>query len=64
MFLIRLFCKKEGVIFMREKLMDFGGIILFYFVIILGVLLLNLRFAEANTINAKNKSETYIAMNN
>ena len=49
---------------MREKLMDFGGIILFYFVIILGVLLLNLRFAEANTINAKNKSETYIAMNN
>ena len=64
MFLIRLFCKKEGAIFMREKLMDFGGIILFYFVIILGVLLLNLRFAESNTINAKNKSETYIAMNN
>ena len=49
---------------MKEKLMDFGGIILFYSVIVLGVLLLNLRFAEANTINDINKNESYIAMNN
>lgn len=48
---------------MKEKLMDFGGLILFYSVIILGVLLLNLRFAQLNKANDINNSETYIAMN-
>ena len=48
---------------MKEKLMDFGGLILFYSVIILGVLLLNLRFSQLNKANDINNSETHIAMN-
>ena len=49
---------------MINKLKDFGGIILFYFVIVVGVLLLNLRFSHLNSVNYEENNETYIAMNN
>ena len=48
---------------MKEKLIDIGGIILFYLMIVLGVLLLNSRFNYVNHLNISEKSETYIAMN-
>ena len=48
---------------MKEKLIDIGGIMLFYFMIVLGVLLLNSRFNYVNNLDVLEKSETYIAMN-
>ena len=47
---------------MKKKLVNVGGIILFYSVIVFGVLLLNLRFTYLNEIN-NNVNENYIAMN-
>jgi len=47
---------------MKKRLINIGGLILFYSVIVTGVLLLNLRFSYLNDINNKNV-ETYIAMN-
>lgn len=44
---------------MKKMLKDFGGIILFYSVIILGVLLLNIRFSYLNKLDQNGK---YIAM--
>lgn len=41
----------EGVVKMKKTLKKFGGLILFYSVIIFGVLLLNLRFAYLNSHN-------------
>ena len=41
---------------MAKRLKDVGGLILFYTVIIVGVLLLNLRFAHINEIQNKNNS--------
>lgn len=49
---------------MKKTLVNFGGIILFYSVIIVGVLLLNMRFSYLNEINNNNLTENYIAMNN
>lgn len=48
---------------MKERLMNIGGLILFYSVIIGGVLLLNLRFSHLNNINNGSGNNTYIAMN-
>lgn len=47
---------------MKKKLENVGGIILFYSVIVFGVLLLNLRFTYLNEIN-NNINDNYIAMN-
>ncbi len=50
---------------MAKKLKDVGGLILFYTVIIVGVLLLNLRFAHINEIQSKdNSSNMTIAIAN
>ncbi len=46
---------------MKKKLIDFGGLILFYFVLIVGVLLLNLRFSY---INDNPKYNSYVGINN
>jgi len=48
---------------MKKRLMNCGGLILFYSVIVAGVLLLNLRFSHLNDLNNTNNNETYIAMN-
>ena len=46
---------------MKKILINIGGLVLFYSIIIGGVLLLNVRFAYLNSLNANN---TYITMNN
>jgi len=56
-------CKKEGVIYMKKTLTNMGGLILFYLVIIIGVLLLNLRFKHLNDIEKIEINNNYIAMN-
>lgn len=49
---------------MKSKLKNFGGIILFYTVLIFGVLLLNLRFSYLNKIDVDNNfNKGCIAMN-
>lgn len=48
---------------MKKTLENIGGLILFYSVIVVGVLLLNIRFSHLNNITGDNLSETYIAMN-
>lgn len=48
---------------MKKTLMNIGGLVLFYSVIVIGVLLLNLRFSYINEISTKNINETYMAMN-
>lgn len=48
---------------MKKTLKNFGGLVLFYSVIIIGVLLLNIRFSYLNEITGDNINETYIAMN-
>lgn len=49
---------------MKKTLTDIGGLILFYVVIIIGVLLLNLRFAHLNNLENSKINENCIAMNN
>ena len=49
---------------MKKTLTNIGGLILFYSVIIFGVLLLNLRFEHLNNIESKVIDNNYIAMNN
>lgn len=44
---------------MKKTLKNFGGIILFYSVIVFGVLLLNIRFSYLNKLN---QNGNYIAM--
>ena len=46
---------------MKKTLMNIGGIILLYLLIVVGVLLLNARFAYLNTINSNNN---YITLKN
>lgn len=46
---------------MKKKLIDLGGLILFYFVLFVGVLLLNLRFSY---INNNAKFQSYVGVNN
>lgn len=46
---------------MKKMFLNFGGLILFYSVIILGVLLLNLRFSYLNSVEG---NSTYMAVNN
>lgn len=48
---------------MKKKLTNIGGLILFYSVIIFGVLLLNIRFKQLNNINDCDLDSSYIAMN-
>lgn len=48
---------------MKKTLENVGGIILFYSVIIIGVLLLNMRFEHLNNVNNNQINESYIAMN-
>lgn len=49
---------------MKKTLTDIGGLILFYVVIIIGVLLLNLRFAYLNNLDNIDINDNCIAMNN
>lgn len=49
---------------MKKTLTNFGGLILFYLVIIIGVLLLNMRFKNLNNIKIDEINKNYIAMNN
>lgn len=49
---------------MKKTLNNIGGLILFYSVIVIGVLLLNMRFSYLNAVNTENIGNTYIAMNN
>ena len=49
---------------MKKTLTNFGGLILFYAVIIIGVLLLNLRFSHLNNLEKINLNDNCIAMNN
>ena len=56
---------KEGVIQMKKKLIDLGGLLLFYFVLIIGVLLLNLRFSYINNnSNFNSNYHSYVGVNN
>ena len=48
---------------MKKTLKNFGGLVLFYSVIVIGVLLLNIRFSHLNDVKGDNFKETYIAMN-
>ena len=49
---------------MKKKLLNLGGLVLFYTSIFMGVLLLNLRFTHINEIrNVNDVNEDYIAMN-
>lgn len=49
---------------MKKTLTNIGGLILFYMVIVFGVLLLNLRFAHLNSDGITELDNNYIAMNN
>lgn len=49
---------------MKKTITNMGGLVLFYSVIIIGVLLLNMRFSYLNEINNETLNNTYIAMNN
>lgn len=46
---------------MKKRFLDLGGILIFYFVLVVGVLLLNLRFSYLNKVSNNN---TYIGINN
>ncbi len=48
---------------MKNIVKKFGGLILFYSVIVFGVLLLNQRFAELNELNNNDEYHDYVAMN-
>ena len=49
---------------MKKSLVNVGGLLLFYSIIIGGIVLLNLRFSHLNTLNNSNINNTQIAMNN
>jgi len=49
---------------MKKTLTNIGGLILFYMVIVFGVLLLNLRFSHLNSDGVTELDNNYIAMNN
>lgn len=49
---------------MKKTLTNIGGLILFYLVIIFGVLLLNMRFEHLNSVENIEINDNYIAMNN
>ena len=48
---------------MKKSIVNYGGLILFYAVILAGVLLLNLRFSYLNEKSTTNYSEAYMAVN-
>jgi len=48
---------------MKKTLINIGGLLLFYSVIVFGVLLLNMRFSHLNNITNERINDTYIAMN-
>ena len=48
---------------MKKNFLNYGGLILFYSVIIMGVLLLNMRFSYLNENTTVNYSEEYMAVN-
>lgn len=51
---------KEGVIIMKKTLIDLGGVLLFYLILIFGVIILNMRFTELNkNVNAGLIVSTY-----
>ncbi len=47
---------------MEKKILNYGGLVLFYSVIILGVLLLNMRFSYLNQHDNLNPNNNYLAM--
>jgi len=48
---------------MKKHLENFGGLIIFYLVIVVGVLLLNMRFERLNNTENIKIDNNYIAMN-
>ena len=48
---------------MKKTLKNIGGLVLFYSVIVFGVLLLNVRFEYLNEIDNEQNNNSYIAMN-
>lgn len=48
---------------MKKKFLEYGGLILFYSIIIMGVLLLNIRFSYLNEKTIVNYNEAYMAVN-
>ena len=48
---------------MKKIMINYGGLIMFYLVIVVGVLLLNLRFSYLNENTTVNYSEEYMAVN-
>lgn len=48
---------------MKKTLKNIGGLILFYSVIVFGVLLLNVRFEYLNEVDNEQNNNSYIAMN-
>ena len=49
---------------MTKRMKDIGGLVLFYAVIIVGVLLLNLRFAKINEIQNNDSNSVNVMMIN
>ncbi len=48
---------------MKKILANVGGLLLFYSVIIIGVLILNQRFSYLNGLERANNNSVYITMN-
>lgn len=48
---------------MKKTLTNIGGLVLFYLVIIIGILLLNMRFEHLNNSEKSEINNNYIAMN-
>ena len=49
---------------MKKTVVNLAGVVLFYSVIVIGVLLLNMMFEHLNNVDNNNFNEKYIAMNN
>lgn len=49
---------------MKKALENMGGYILFYIVVILGILLLNMRLNHLNNMNNIESYNNHVAMNN
>ncbi len=48
---------------MKKSLVNIGGAILFYSVIVFGILLLNIRFKYLNDLEIEKNPNNYVAMN-
>lgn len=48
---------------MKKRIINYGGLVLFYVVIIMGILLLNMRFSYLNENTITDNNESYMAIN-